>query len=301
MQHNLIGILQIIAGAICWGTLGILGTQLNRLGFTGTEVATLRILIAGLTLLVILPYFRPYLRQIKKRHMPTLVVQSLIGMLGMSLCYFAAVARVGSSLAVTLLYTAPVWSLAFARLLLSERISRKSAFLSATAVLGVSLTMLGNGTADPTGILVGLGSGMCYALYGVLGKRAMSGNPPMLVLFTSIILSAFALLLFPNTYPTIAKLTQQSPAAWAATAGLSFIGTIGASFLFMRGLQKMPATKASVFTIFEPLTAVLLAAVLLGERLQTLQYIGVVLILAAVLLNTAPPHTPRRRNRIIIS
>ncbi len=292
MNPQTLGMWQIIIGAICWGILGILGATLNRLGFPGSEVATLRIIVAALILLLCLPYFLPYVKQAKAKNLPFLFLQSMIGMLGMSLCYFASVARVGSSLAVALLYTAPIWSLILARVILGEGIRRQSALLTLVAALGVGLTMTGGAKADGWGILYGLGAGMCYALYGVLGKRAMKGNPPMLVFFTSICFSALVLILLPSTHHTIGKLLAQSWPAWLSAVSLSLVGTIAAFGLYVKGLEKMPAAKASVFTVFEPLTAVLLAAVLLGERLSIMQYFGVAMILAVAVLN-AVPHRPK--------
>lgn len=50
MTPQTTGTLQIIGGALCWGLLGFLGATLNRAGFSGSEVASLRIMIAALVL-----------------------------------------------------------------------------------------------------------------------------------------------------------------------------------------------------------------------------------------------------------
>lgn len=53
----------------------------------------------------------------------------------------------------------------------------------------------------------------------------------------------------------------------------------------MTALNKLLATTASVFTIIEPLTAIILAIVLLGQPLLPLQRVGVALIIGATLAN----------------
>lgn len=288
MKYSSQGIWQIIMGAVCWGTLGILGSTLNYKGFSGSEVASLRIVIALGLLLLMLPYFWNWIKKIQLHQIPMLILQSLIGMLGMSICYFAAVASVGSSLAVSLLYTAPIWSLIFARLILGEHISKRSIGLTILAASGVGLVMFG-GQAQIhfIGILFGLGSGVCYALYGVLGKRAMDDTTsPMLVFFTSVAVSAIVLLFLPNTHTAFIKLWYQPISIWMSAISLALIGTIIAFALFMKGLEKMPASRAAVFTIFEPLTAVVLASLILHEKLTIFQYLGIVLILLVTLLNT---------------
>ena len=285
MEKQTVGMIQITVAAVCWGSLGFLGTLLNRAGFDGVQVATLRIVIAAAVLMLLLPYFMRFLCGLDIKRLPILTAQSLIGMLGMSLLYFAAVAKVGSSLAVALLYTAPVWSLIFGRMLLGEPITRKAAMLTAVAALGVGLTMAGGMNFDALGIMIGLGSGICYALYGVLGKKVMTGAPPMMLLFTSVSISALALLCLPATHQTLAQLAALDVSVWLTATALSLVGTIIAFGLFVKGLEKMPAAKAAVFTVFEPFTAVMLAVFLLGEQLGVLQSVGVFLIIAVAVLN----------------
>lgn len=285
MEKQTVGMIQITVAAVCWGSLGFLGTLLNRAGFDGVQVATLRIVIAAAILLLLLPYFMRFLRGLDIKRLPMLTAQSLIGVLGMSLLYFAAVAKVGSSLAVALLYTAPVWSLIFSRMLLGEPITRKAGMLTVVAALGVGLTMAGGMNFDALGIMIGLGSGICYALYGVLGKKVMTGAPPMMLLFTSVSISALALLCLPVTHQTLTQLAAQDVSVWLTAFALSLVGTIIAFGLFVKGLEKMPAAKAAVFTVFEPFTAVMLAVFLLGEQLGVLQSMGVFLIIAVAVLN----------------
>ena len=281
-----IGTVQIITAAVCWGTLGIFSTFLHESGFNGLQIAILRIVTAAVLILVMLPKLWPQLVKLTGRQWINLALQSLIGVLGMTVCYIFAVIYVGAGTAVALLYTAPVFSLVFSHFLLKETITKQSALLALLAVIGVGLTTAGSSNAANWGILLGLLSGVCYSLYGVLGKRAMhhSHSAP-LVFFTSIISSAVILLFIPATYDTYAKLSQLPTITWWYALGLSLVGTVAPFLLYMKALEKLPATRASVFTIFEPLTALFLAMLLLHQALAPIQYLGVVLILVAALLN----------------
>ena len=166
--------------------------------------------------------------------------------------------------------------------------------------------MLGEQAQVNWGILLGLLAGVCYSLYGVLGKRAMhDAHPAPLVFFTSIIISAGVLLLLPETYQTYGRLLSLPLHTWGYALGLSLIGTVVPFALYMKALEKLPATRASVFTIFEPLTAIALAILLLHQSLSWIQYVGVVLILLAALFNailngtaTRVPRWLKRRQRI---
>lgn len=282
----LIGSLQVIMAGICWGALGIFSTQLGRLGLDSFAITTLRIVTAGMMVLVLLPsLYRTFLTMRAKEWL-SLIVQSLIGVLGMTLCYFYAVSQVGVSMAVALLYTAPVFSLVLAKLILGEQISLKSALLAVVAVIGVACLMAGDTFSLNMGVVVGLLSGLCYSLYGILGKKAMSFNhSTQMVFFSSVAFSAIALLFLPQTFATYQTVSTLPMQAWAYVIGLSLVGTIAPFFLYMTALNKLPATTASVFTIIEPLTAIILAIVLLGQPLLPLQMIGVALIIGATLAN----------------
>ncbi|MGP5202773.1 DMT family transporter [Psychrobacter aquimaris] len=305
-RQSWIGTIQIITAAVCWGTLGIFSTYLNQIGFSGWQITILRIVTAAFLILVMLPKLWPRLIKLRRKQWLGLALQSLIGVLGMSVCYFFAVIYVGAGPAVALLYTAPVFSLLFSAFLLDESITRKSALLALMAVFGVGLTMLGEQAQVNWGILLGLLAGVCYSLYGVLGKRAMhDAHPAPLVFFTSIIISAGVLLLLPETYQTYGQLMSLPLHTWGYALGLSLIGTVVPFALYMKALEKLPATRASVFTIFEPLTAIALAILLLHQSLSWIQYVGVVLILLAALFNailngtaTRVPRWLKRRQRI---
>lgn len=298
-----LGTIQIITAAVCWGTLGIFSTYLNQLGFSGWQITILRIVTAALIILIMLPKLYVQLLSLSAKQWGGLALQSLIGVLGMSLCYFFAVIYVGAGAAVALLYTAPVFSLLFSAIFLNESITRQSALLALVAVFGVGLTMAGDGAQVNWGIVLGLLAGVCYSLYGVLGKRAMHyAHPAPLVFFTSIVISASVLLLMPETYQTYGKLLSLPILTWGYALGLALIGTVVPFALYMKALEKLPATRASVFTIFEPLTAIALAILLLNQSLSAIQYLGVMLILLAALFNallngttTRVPRWLRRR------
>lgn len=284
---SFIGSLQVIVAGICWGCLGVFSTRLGQFGFDSFAIAILRIVTAAAFALVLLPRLWRLFGKLNFAQWQNLILQSLVGVLGMTLCYFYAVEKIGVSMAVALLYTAPIFSLVFAKILLKEIITPKAVILALIAVVGVACLMLGDGITLNAGIVVGLLSGLCYSLYGILGKKAMAYNyPPALVFFSSVTISSLVLLSLPTTWTTYQTLLTLPIDAWLLVLGLSMIGTIAPYALYMNALNKMPATKAAVFTIIEPLTAILLAIVLLSQDIRPMQIVGIILIVGATLFNS---------------
>lgn len=285
-QRYVLGCVFVVIAATCWGFIGLLGAKLNQVGFSGLEVASLRVTLASLVLLLLAPLFIASLRQFRLKQLPMLAVQSLLGVLMMTVCYFIAVQHIGAALAVALLYTAPIWSLVLAHFLLGERITPTGVVLTLVTVTGVALCLNSQAPLNWVGILFGIGSGISYACYGVLGKKAVNNNPPVLVLYSSVIISGIAIAVTPIFHSAAGKLAAGVPVSvWLAALGIAVIGTLVPYGLYTKALQWMPATRAQVLTIFEPFTAVVLAAVILHEPLGWSQYVGIAIILSAALFN----------------
>lgn len=74
-----------------------------------------------------------------------------------------------------------------------------------------------------------------------------------------------------------------STPALAAVVYYALVPTVGGFLLWYAGLAKVSGTEASVFTALAPVSAVLLAASILGEPIAANQMIGIACVLIAVL------------------
>ena len=285
-QRYFLGCVFVVLAASCWGLIGLLGAKLNQAGFSGLEVASLRITLASVILILVSPFVLNSLRVFQRKQLPLLSMQSLLGVFLMTVCYFLAVQHIGAALSVALLYTAPVWSMLLAHFLLKERISFIGVMLTLITVVGVALCLNTSAPLNWTGIAFGLLSGFSYACFGVLGKKALNNTPPTILLYSSVLISGMAMLFMPFFHSAMQKMfTDMAPNIWMVALMIAVVGTLLPYTLYTKALQWMPATRAQVLTIFEPLTAVLLAAVILHEPLGWPQYVGIAMILASALIN----------------
>lgn len=190
--------------------MGVLASGLITAGFNGFEVAALRVLLSACILLIVLPrVLRPHLAAIRV-HWPILCVHSLIGVLFYNILYFLAIGEVGVTFSVGLLYTAPIWALVFAIFILGERPSWLRSLLALGACIGVILTLSLGGvgtTPSVSGIFLGLASGATYALYPVIGKRAIRQVSPTVLLFSSFLVSGLAFAVLPPAWRGLQEVT----------------------------------------------------------------------------------------------
>ena len=275
----------ILSAAMIWGTLGVIGASLNLSGYTGFEVAALRIILSACALCVALPaVWAEFVSAVQK--IPVrLIVQALSGVVAYNVFYFLAIERVGVTLSVCLLYSSPFWTLLFVRALFGAKTSPAQLALAGCAIGGVVATVglnLEDSPLSGAGVVYGLAAGASYALYYVIGKRALDDISPNVLLVSSFLVGAIGFLFIPESWSALAKLVNETRApVWTLFVGISLIGTVLSYFLFTRGIQTTSPPAISILTTVEPLTAVVLAAVLFSEELSALQYLGLCLIIGA--------------------
>ena len=97
--------------------------------------------------------------------------------------YFMTIESTTLSLAVILLYTAPCFVMILSAILFREKITPRKAGAFLLALLGCACTTGGLDASSFSvfGILTGVGSGFCYALYTIFGNIALKKYHPLTV------------------------------------------------------------------------------------------------------------------------
>ncbi len=203
--------------------------------------------------------------------------------------FFAAMQK--SSLAVAVLshYLAPVFVALAAPRVLGETPRSGTLLALGAALVGLVLLMQpwdAQGQRMWLGAALGAGSAVFYAINVLVTKRVQRHFLPSELLFFHVPTALLCLvLLLPRASYAIA------PAAFAwVFAGALLLGALG-GILFLAGLARVDATRASVLTLLEPVSAVGIGALVWGERLDWLSALGAVIVLSAlarVLLGVRP-------------
>ncbi|MBS0559742.1 MAG: DMT family transporter [Proteobacteria bacterium] len=124
-----------------------------------------------------------------------------------------------------------------------------------------------------------LGGALSYAFAGIFGRRfRRMGVPPLATAAGQV--SASAVLLFPVMLLADRPWTLAMPhaATWAAVLGVGLLSTAVAYVLYFRILAAAGATNLLLVTFLIPVSAILLGAAVLGERLEPRHFLGMALI-----------------------
>ena len=214
------------------------------------------------------------------------------GIIGMGLfgvLWGASVQTNGTAVATTLLYISPIIVALGGWLFLQESIGWGRAVAIGVSVIGCALvagaydpTRL---LANPTGALLGLGSGITFGFYTLCGKL-FSRHTQRDGLSTLFYLFGFSLLLLGPWYFIEVGPAQFVPrldgTGWLLLIFLSYGPSLGGYALYNLSLRYLPAALASLITTLEQPTASLLALWLLGHGLNAVQWIGGLLIVGSV-------------------
>jgi drug/metabolite transporter, DME family len=277
--------LQVLLAALCFATTGT-AQALGPDGIPPVDVGAARVLVGG-ALLVLLARF---VRDPAARRWPRgLVVVAAAGVAAYQLGFFAAVADTGVAVGtIVALGSAPALTGALEWAVTGRRPPRRWAVATALACAGVALLVLAGGAdagVSPVGIGLAVVAGGAYATYTLAAKRMLGdGHPPERVMAAAFGLGALGLLpLLAADHP--APLFSAGGLALAAFLGI--VPTALAYVLFARGLRRLSAAETSTLTLAEPLTAGMLGAVVLGERLTLLSGLGAALVLGGLLVLAA--------------
>ncbi|MEV6669334.1 EamA family transporter [Streptomyces sp. NPDC051162] len=292
------GLLYVAFAATSWGTTGPCADLIMRGSGLGPIALTFWRTAGGLVLLlavrVLMPRrtaaagtrpARPY------EPLPSRCVRLFVTGAGLTVfqaAYFAAVAATGVTVGtVVTLGAAPVLAALGGRLFMGERLGAAGRSAVSGVFAGLAVLMLGNGgtgAVRPAGVGLALLSAAGYAVVTVHGRhvgRAGRASDPFTTTLTSFAVSAVCLLplaaaegLWPHT--------RELGRTLAMTAYLVSVPTALAYALFFAGLAVVRAATVTVVTLLEPVTAAVIAVLLLGERLTAATALGTAVLLCAV-------------------
>ncbi|SKA76483.1 DMT family transporter [Desulfobaculum bizertense] len=272
------GYLYVFTAAVLWGITGPLAKYAFSLGIEPLEIAFWRCVI---------PFF-PFAFQairggsltIAKNDIPLVGGFGLICIAAFYGVYQLAIQEGGAALACVLMYTSPAWVAIAARLFLKEKLTPvKLAAVCATllGVAGVSGVLGGGSEVTGLALILGVLSGMTYAMYFIFGKLLLPRyTTPQLFIWG---LPLGAVLLFP-----FVEFHDKTPYVWGAIFAICILSTYLAYTVYCAGLVHLEATRASIIATIEPVVASSMAFVWWGEHFSFAGYIGSALILGAVLL-----------------
>jgi len=240
----------------------------------------------GIASLLVAPFSMSPLRRV----WPTLTLRQRLLVLGSGIAlglhfatWISSLAYTSVAASVLLVNLAPLFTIAFARRFLGERISRPVAAATALALAGAGLIALGDWGTGPRAFV---GSGLALlgavtlSLYHVAGRGLRQVLP--LNAYVLAVWGTAALLLGVLAVLAQVRLAPYPPRTLLYFVALAAIPTLGGHGLVNHALRAIPAPTVGLFLLGEPVGASALAYLVLGEIPSGWTLAGGLLVLVAL-------------------
>ena len=280
-----LGPILIIIAACFWGSMGIFVRHLEAYGFSAIQIVSIRLTLAAVIFSILQIFIDRAGFKIALRDIPLFLGLGLGSILFFTICYFSAITIMPLSTAAILLYTSPIWIMLMAALFFHEKLNARKLIALALAFAGCVLVsgISGDGITL-IGLLLGLGSGLGYGLYSILGTVALRRYSPYTVTTYTFIFAACGSWCVCRPADMILKFAgaEKLPMLLCFCVLTALVTAVIPFLTYTLGLRTVEASKAGIIATLEPVVATIIGIVCFGEGLTILSALGILLVLAAV-------------------
>jgi drug/metabolite transporter (DMT)-like permease len=287
-----------LTAASLWAVNGVVSKVIIESGDVRSQRLTeVRTTGAFLLLFAALALVRPNSLRVRRAELPTLLTFGLLGLAFVQWFYFEAISRLDIGVALLIQYVAPVLVALWARFAYHEPVRRRIWAALALSIVGISLLvqLWQCLTLDGLGVAAALGSAVTFAVYILSAERAVTRRDPLsLVCYGFLLASIFWAIVQPlHSFPIervddsvslLGRLEDLSLPVWLLMAWMVVLGTIIPFALLAASLRHIPASRAAITAMFEPVAATVFAYAWLGESLTAWQLVGALVVLGAIIL-----------------
>ncbi|HBV85265.1 MAG TPA: EamA family transporter [Desulfosporosinus sp.] len=290
------GKFKIITAMLIFGSIGAFVKEID---VSSSEIAFLRGVIGSLFLVLtcLLLKKRLSLKAIKENFILLILSGTAVGLNWILL--FQAYKYTTISNATLSYYFAPIFVIILAPFVLKEKLTPLKVSCIIGAMIGLFL-ILNNGGSSASGsynhvvgILYGLSAAVFYASVILINKfiKNLSGFETTLVqlIMATVVLSPYVL---SKDHRVLSAIHLDS-IILILTVGIVHTGM--AYFLYFTSLQELKGQTIAVLSYIDPISAVIIAAIFLGESMSFIQIVGGTLILSSTFLS----ERLERKNQIL--
>jgi len=280
--------LVLFAGA-SWGVMSLFIRRLAAIGFSSLEIAACRSILACLILLCIVSIVEPKALRLRLKDAWCMFGCGVISISLFNLNYFYTLQHTTVNIAVTLLYTSPVFVAILSHFFLKEPFGKRNVIALAVVTLGCAMvsglfSSSDLGTLTPKVFVMGLASGFFYSLFSIFGRFAQNrGYSSLSITLWAFIFSAVVFLFFMD-WPHVTSCVSQHPSALLLAVGLAVISTILPYCTYTEGLKRLPASLAAIIATSEPIIGTLVGLLVFHEALSWDAILGMFLVLGAMFI-----------------
>jgi drug/metabolite transporter (DMT)-like permease len=285
------GVIWSLTSAFLWSTTFVCARYLMRDRVIDPVSLSLFRFLAGGILLFLFGYFfmRTKLFTLKTKDIPELAFLAVFGVVGMSVLLFFGQQTTSAINTSMIMQINPV-IIFFLGLLIGEKASLMKflgIILSLAGCLLVVDVITMRGFAYDfnhlSGDLIIFASACCWAIYSVFGKNAVKRLGGFAVTTWTMLFGALELLLLLMFLPG-ERTVPNTGSAWCVIIYIAIFPTAIAFFAWFEAMEKIDLSLLNVMQYLTPVFTIVLAWLILSERISLLNTVGIIFVIAGVVL-----------------
>lgn len=292
------GTLWILAAAALWGLSATGAKVLQNEGVGTLLIVQTRVTISCVLMLAFFAAKRPDLLRVRRADLWRLAMVGLVGVAGTNFTYYYTIKESTVALAILLQYLAPLAVMGFAVWRGEEEISPGKVAAALAALFGCFLAVGGLGSGDlrmsPVALFTGILSMVGFAFMTIYPRYLFARYSVLTVQFYAVLCASLFWLV---VHPPWSTASEQVPAGTRGALAALSVGSVLIPYaLYLSGLRRVAPSRAIIISTFEPVVAIVSAAVVLGEAMDGLRVVGAFLVLGAIVALQIGPE--QRRGRV---
>lgn len=290
------GIILAVAGAVAFGAMPLFVKIAYENGTNSVSVVFLRFTIAASMLLIYFLLAKVDFR-ISGRQLRKAAFLGIVGYTGTGITLFASYQYIPVGIAMALHFVYPSIVAMLARIIYKEKLSLLKIIALAISAVGIYFLLdIKEFRLNLMGAVLALASGLFFAVNALELGRGETRNVDNTVLtFYLCVFAAVGAL----GYGLLTKDMQLNMGreGWLVIGTLSLVCTVFAIGAFSMAVRLIGSTQTAILNTFEPVTSIVLGAVLLREPLSWGVILGSVLIIAAAIIFGLPQENAAEVNQ----
>lgn len=290
MNSQLRGVVNGIISGVSFGMIPLFSIPVIAAGMDNVSILVYRFLFGSAAMLAILLLRKTNMR-VSLSELLRIVLLAIF-YITTALATLECYKYLSSGIATALVYTDPIWCALIGLAFLGDKFSIKltsSILLASLGVMMMTGVFSGDGTFSMIGLLLGLASGLAYGIYLILVSRLKVKHIASLKLTFYVFFTGMWLLIAYSLMTNGGVEEVPDSSCWLDLALLGLIPTAISNICVTVSLKLIDSTIVAILGAFEPLTAMVVGVVILGEPLGFIGVVGGMLILVAVAILTINP------------
>lgn len=292
-----LGYAMVMTAATLFAINGVVSKVILSSGLSSLRLTEVRITGAAIGLVLIVAVARPASLRVTRRELPFLAAFGILGLAFVQWLYFLAIHRLEIGIALLIQYLAPLLVALWVRFVVHRPVRRRLWLALALALFGLMLVVeiWEGGTLDGVGVAAALAAAVAFAFYILMAEEGVKRRDAVSLSAFGFVFGAlfFACIQPWWSYPwhivgedvsLLGNLSSTQLPVWALMCWMIVLGAIVPFVLFVGSLHHIPATRASILAMLEPVVATAVAWAWLDESLGAVQVVGGVIVLAGIVL-----------------